>query len=190
MIKASVIPFPLSNTRAVSELLIRCNISSLITDDADEIRKSNLLVLPGVGHFGSTLQFLREKRLDGLIHELARNNHNILGICVGMQVLGTKSEESPNELGIGFFDLEFVRARPRASLGWQFMDGIIPGYFFHNHAFVARPSLDLDKAFVDPQGFVSMVMRKKVVGVQFHPEKSQIYGVNLIKKLLSEFWCV
>jgi glutamine amidotransferase len=171
-----------------------------------EIRSSGALLLPGVGHFGHAMNALSNL---GLIEPLNRrvleDGVPILGICLGMQLLGSSSEEG-NSAGLSFIDAHFekITSPPGNNLkvphmGWNLIsvkkvNPLIPPqeearfYFVHSYKAVCRTESDV-VATADYGGeFCCAYGRDNIYGVQFHPEKSHRFGMSLLRRYM-EFSC-
>jgi glutamine amidotransferase len=156
------------------------------TDAASAVRDTGLLVLPGVGAFGfaaarlaPALPLLRSAIASGL---------PTLGICLGLQLLFDSSEEGPGE-GLGVFRGPVTRLRTRRvpHMGWTKVEGLSEMYFAHGYA--CRPDDERTvRAWAqhEDERFPAIVRRSRVVGVQFHPEKSSAEGLRLLAQLITE----
>ena len=177
----------------------------VVTSDADVVARADRIVLPGDGAFPACAAALRGA--DGVYEALREavevRGRPFLGICVGMQLMATRGREYEDTPGLGWVDGEVVRIEPGdASLkvphmGWNDLvigaahpvfDGITTGdhtYFVHSYQFrVKGPSQRL--AHVDYAGDVTAVVgRDTMLGMQFHPEKSQDVGLRMIRNFLT-----
>ncbi len=168
-----------------------------ITADPDAIARADRIVLPGVGAFGACAANLRA--VDGLESALRRRvldeGAPFLGICVGMQLLAQHGEELGQHRGLGWFAGSVRRLDPAGSdakvphMGWNDVaplgeHPLIPGgeaYFLHSYAYEGEGVI----ARTDHAGPVTAAIgRDTIVGVQFHPEKSQRYGLALLANFL------
>ncbi len=169
----------------------------LITADPDAIAKADRIVLPGVGAFGACAANLRA--IDGLESALRRRvldeGTPFLGICVGMQLLADRGEEMGTHQGLGWIPGTVRRLDPAGTdakiphMGWNDVTPLAPhpliepgeAYFLHSFAFDGDGII----ARTDHAGPVTAAIgRYNIVGVQFHPEKSQRYGLALLAKFL------
>jgi glutamine amidotransferase len=172
----------------------------LITADPEAIAKADRIVLPGVGAFGACAANLRA--IDGLESALRRRvldeGTPFLGICVGMQLLAERGEELGQHAGLGWIPGSVRLIDPAGSdakvphMGWNDVTPlaahplIVPGeaYFLHSYAFEG-PDDGAVIARTDHAGPVTAAIgRDTIVGVQFHPEKSQRYGLDLLARFL------
>ncbi|WP_419798407.1 MAG: imidazole glycerol phosphate synthase subunit HisH [Terasakiella sp.] len=176
----------------------------LVSNNPDDVRNADRVVLPGVGAFGDCAQGLR--KLDGMLDALNEAVHQqgkpFMGICVGMQLMATRGLEHGTYDGLGWIDGEVVAIEPDDQslkiphMGWNelsFEDNSHPlltdlphanVYFVHSYQFkTANPAHQL--ATVGYGGDVTAVVGKdNMVGTQFHPEKSQAIGLKVITNFL------
>lgn len=174
-----------------------------VTADPDVVRAADRIVLPGVGSFRACAEGLRA--IPHLVEAMAERVHvggaPFLGICVGMQLLATRGLEHGVTPGLGWIDGE-VRAIERTDpaikiphMGWNDVEvtphapaGAIvePGeaYFLHSYHFAPDDGRRIAAMTDHGGGLVAAVARDNVVGVQFHPEKSQSYGLALLSRFL------
>ncbi|HEX4693240.1 imidazole glycerol phosphate synthase subunit HisH [Sphingomonas sp.] len=168
-----------------------------VTADPDVVASADRIVLPGVGAFGACAAALRS--VDGMVEALEqrvrRDGVPFLGICVGMQLMAESGEEMGTHAGLGWMHGRVKHLAPldRAAkiphMGWNDVRPtaphplIVPGeaYFLHSYAFEGDDVI----ATTDHAGpVVAAVARDNLAGVQFHPEKSQRYGLDLLARFL------
>ncbi|MFN0045146.1 MAG: imidazole glycerol phosphate synthase subunit HisH [Sphingorhabdus sp.] len=171
----------------------------VVTADPDVVAKADRIVLPGVGAFAHCFEAL--SAIDGMIEAMERKVHSdgipFLGICVGMQLLADAGVEHGTTPGLGWIKGTVRAIEPAAGLkvphmGWN---DVTPkegaplvetgeAYFLHGYHFDAENAADV-LATSDHGGMlVAAVGKDNIMGVQFHPEKSQAYGVNFLKRFL------
>lgn len=177
----------------------------VVTSDADVVARADRLVLPGDGAFPACATELRGHKgiYDAMVEAVEVKGRPFLGICVGMQLLATKGHEYRETDGLGWIAGDVVKIEPEDSslkvphMGWNdliidhphpLFDGISTGdhtYFVHSYHFrVTNPAERL--AHVDYAGDVTAVIgRDNLVGMQFHPEKSQATGLRLLANFLN-----
>jgi glutamine amidotransferase len=195
----ALIDYQAGNLHSVENALRAAGCADLtVTADPDAVRRADRIVLPGVGAFGACAASLRA--IPGMIAALEervlRQAAPFLGICVGMQLLAETGEELGTHRGLGWLAGTVRRIDPAGSdakvphMGWNDVVPtaghalIVPGeaYFLHSYAFAG----DGVVATTDHAGPVTAaVARDTVLGVQFHPEKSQRYGLALLERFLA-----
>lgn len=176
------------------------NATVVLTGDPDTIRAADALVVPGQGHFGAFADAMKGGLGDALVERIGAGVP-YLGICLGMQVLFDTSEEAPGARGLGVFrgrvarldpgvDPETGRERALPHIGWNVVAGSVvdtPRHFYFAHSYVVVPQ---DPALVAGtteygQSFTSAVAKDAILGVQFHPEKSQQAGLELLARFFT-----
>ncbi|ABF64766.1 imidazole glycerol phosphate synthase subunit hisH [Ruegeria sp. TM1040] len=177
----------------------------VVTSDADVVARADRLVLPGDGAFPACAAELRGHKgiYDAMVEAVEVKGRPFLGICVGMQLMATTGHEYEDTPGLGWVDGDVVKITPAEAhlkvphMGWNDLvinhphpvfDGISTGdhcYFVHSYHFrVANPNERL--AHVDYAGDVTAVIgRDTMLGMQFHPEKSQHVGLKMIGNFLT-----
>ena len=194
-----VVDYGVGNLGSVARAFERIGAPSKLSADADEIRESKKLVLPGVGHFGESMNNLRARGLEQPLRDAVEAGAHLLGICVGFQMLFEQSEEATGISGLGLLPGEvrrFTTSRPVPHIGWNQLDlrdatplleGVTSGdYFYFLHSYYVKPSgEDVIRASTEyDQDFCSVGGQGRVAGIQFHPEKSQQLGL----RVLTNFW--
>lgn len=200
--RVTIINHGLCNLNSIARALEECGGDVVVTDNPRDLAGADRLVLPGVGSFASAMTNLAAKRLDvALREEVARRDVPVLGICLGMQLLADDSVEGGHTKGLGLISGSVVKFDPSAGervphMGWnsveptghsRLFDGIPASTDFY---FVHSYHLQCHEANVSARtefcgGFVSAVARNNVMAVQFHPEKSQKPGFQLLKNFLA-----
>ncbi|GGX56254.1 imidazole glycerol phosphate synthase subunit HisH [Tateyamaria omphalii] len=176
----------------------------VVTSDADVVAKADRIVLPGDGAFPACAAALRGSGVyDALVEAVEKKGKPFLGICVGMQLMAAWGREYSDTPGLGWVDGEVVPITPSDTalkvphMGWNDLvleaqhpvfEGVSTGdhtYFVHSYHFeVADPDMRL--AHVDYGGDVTAVVgRDTMLGMQFHPEKSQDIGLRMIRNFLT-----
>jgi glutamine amidotransferase len=199
MTRAQVIDYDLGNLPSVTKALERIGVENRIIASPDEIDDGEVLVLPGVGHFGTGMRNLRDRGFDTALKEWASSGKPLLGICVGLQLFMDSSDEDPGERGLGIVPGHVRRlSAPKVPhMGWNTLDvspnarvlsAIAPdemAYFVHS--FYVDPVGDCVAATTTyEETFCSAVEQDNVVGVQFHPEKSGDVGRRLLERYFSQ----
>lgn len=189
----AIIQYNAGNIRSVVNALNRLGAESILTDSADMIQKADKVIFPGVGEAGSAMEYLKGKNLDVLIPTLTQP---FLGICLGLQLMCSHSEEGSTS-GIGIFQ-EKVKRFPSANkvphMGWNNlleMTGVlfrnIPAtadvYFVHSYYAECGTATVAATEYGIP--FSAALRKDNFHAVQFHPEKSADTGQLILKNFLS-----
>jgi len=189
------------NLRSVQKALESIGASVLRTDDPKDVLTGKKVVLPGVGAFGDYMAGLRARGLEEPINEIVQHGIPLLGICVGMQAFFDVGKEMGEHKGLGLLRGDVVRfaeslsvkvphtgwnqlqVKNEASLFGQVDDG---AYVYFNHSYYCQAAEASDVIAEVEYGirYACAVRRKNVFGVQFHPEKSQQVGLQILKNFL------
>jgi glutamine amidotransferase len=189
------------NLRSVQKALETVGASVERTDDPRKVLSGKRVVLPGVGAFGDFTSGLRSRGLEEAVKDVASRGVPLLGICVGMQALFDVGEEMGEYVGLGLLAGKVVRFAESLAVkiphtGWNevevekespLLNGIISGAFvYFNHSYYCQPWNSNDVIGVTDYGlkYACVVQRGNVFGVQFHPEKSQGVGLQILKNFL------
>lgn len=182
--------------RAFQSLGYRCRVS----DDRDVLAESDILVLPGVGAFPAAMSALHARGLAGFLRERARRGQPMIGLCLGMQLLSDESLEHGQTAGLGLIPGQVAPlGHAQWHIGWNTIEVVgrdpllLPAdgesvYFNHSFVFLAPPEYQACIARLD-EPFTVGVRRGKVVGLQFHPEKSQLAGRIVLRSLVEGLTC-
>jgi glutamine amidotransferase len=197
----ALIDYGAGNLRSVHNALLAAGARNVaITADADVVRRADRIILPGVGAFRACIEPLRA--IPGMVEAMREavfgRGQPFLGICVGMQLLADVGEEFGRHAGLGWIAgtvRRIERADPAIKIphmGWNDVTParphalVVPGeaYFLHSYHFAADDPADI-VATTDHGGpLVAAVGRDNMLGVQFHPEKSQAYGIATLARFL------
>jgi len=196
----ALIDHGVGNLRSVHKALTTVGADVVLTDNPDHIKKAGKLVLPGVGAFADAMQGLEARDLKLPLLEAVENNVPVLGICVGMQMLFEVSEEHGEHPGLGLLPGRVVRFPERGltvpHTGWNqihptrknnLMADIPPdSYAYFNHTYFCAAEEEKDVLATTTYGspYASIVQRGLIYGVQFHPEKSQHIGLQLLSNFV------
>jgi glutamine amidotransferase len=189
----AVLDYGIGNLRSAQKSLQHVGADARLTADRGEIADAAGVVLPGVGAFGACMKALAGSGLDTVAVDAAGSGRPFLGICVGLQLLCTSSEESPGVEGLGVFDVPVVRIAGDVKLPqmqWNqlrvqgghplFADLPAEPWMYFVHSFAPAAS-EWTIATCDYGGdVVAAVGRDQVAAVQFHPEKSSAPGLALL----------
>jgi glutamine amidotransferase len=189
------------NLRSVQKALESIGANVLRTDDPQKVLTAKQVVLPGVGAFGDFMSGLRNRGLEAVIKAVAARGIPLLGICVGMQALFDIGEEMGEHMGLGLLPGRVVRFAESLSMkiphtGWNqvevekdtlLFDQVNAGaYVYFNHSYYCQPGNLSDVVATTDYGlqYACAVQRDNIYGVQFHPEKSQSVGLQILKNFL------
>jgi glutamine amidotransferase len=194
----AVVDYGLGNLGSVMKGLRHVGAEAVLTSDPSVLRAAEALVLPGDGAFGATMEEIRGRGLDVVLREAAQRGTHLLGICIGMQVLFEESEEHGRHDGLGLLPgrvRRFSGPLPVPHMGWNrlafrkahpLFEGLSAGshvYFVHSYFCDAGEDVVLATSDYGPD-FAAVVGRGAVLGVQFHPEKSQTVGLRLLENFV------
>jgi glutamine amidotransferase len=202
----TIVDYGMGNLYSVYKALKRINIQSVITNDPKEIEKSEKLILPGVGHFQNGMENLGELGLIDILNtKVLKEKIPILGICLGMQLFGKYSEEGSTK-GLGWIDADVIRFNINDKnkyriphMGWNtielkkssmLFDGLTNDdsfYFVHSYYLKCNVEEDILALTEYENEFVSAVLHENIMGTQFHPEKSHLKGMQILKNFAMRF---
>ena len=199
--QVGIVDYDAGNVRSLTNAFEYLGANVVTVREADDFAPCTHLVLPGVGAFGYCADRLQASGMIPMLEAWALDDRRpFLGICVGMQLLATSSEESPGAAGLGWLGGEVKRLRASGSIrnphvGWNavrfstamgsFKAGD-DGDFYFDHSFAyGAPANGVQVATCDHgETFSAAVARDNILAVQFHPEKSQELGLRLLKGFL------
>ena len=191
----TVVDYKLNNLRSIENTLRRLGHEVLVTSNPEDVRKATKLILPGVGAFRDAMRNLAQLGLIDPFLEKVKAGTPTLGICLGMHLLFTESEEFGLHRGLDLLGGRVCRIPegvPVPHMGWNqlqitqtdaFVNGIEPGSFvYFVHSYYAKPhSADVTLAITDHGiDFPAIVHQGNIWATQFHPEKSQKVGERLL----------
>ena len=189
----AIIKYNAGNIQSVSFALERLGVDFRITEDPEEISKSDKVIFPGVGEASTTMKYLRERKLDELIRNLKQP---LLGVCLGMQLMCKYSEENNTEC-LGIFDETVKAFVPNKEMkvphmGWNnlslrssWLDRDLENkfaYFVHTYYVPVNEFTSSTTEYIDV--FSSSMHKGNFYAVQFHPEKSAETGELVLKSFL------
>ena len=193
----TLVDYGMGNRRSVEKALEHVGARVARTSDPELIATADAIVLPGVGAFPEAMRRLRALGLADPIREHALAGVPLLGICLGMQLLFERSDEHEGATGLGLLPGRVERLRAPGlkipHIGWNSVsftrratltEGLgEAATFYHVHSFACRPDDEDDVVGLGEYGepFVSIVERGNVMGAQFHPEKSSLDGLSLLR---------
>jgi glutamine amidotransferase len=191
-----VIDYGMGNHASVTHGLRELGFRVRVSDDIAVLDSTDVLLLPGVGAFPAAMQELHRRGLVGYLQKQARTRRPILGICLGMQLLTSASCEHEYTAGLNLIPGEIIAFEDGGwHIGWNTLECtqadplIQPSdgqafYFNHSFRFDGPKEFQLTRTrHLAP--FASIIRRGNVVGLQFHPEKSQLAGKALLRSLIT-----
>ncbi|NTZ20509.1 imidazole glycerol phosphate synthase subunit HisH [Paenibacillus sp. JMULE4] len=195
----AIIDYGMGNLHSVRSAVERLGYSALVTADERELLDSEGAILPGVGAFGDAMEHLRNAGLDEAVKRYAQSGKPLMGICLGMQLLFSRSEEYGVHEGLNLLPGEVVRFQGSFKvphMGWNklsfkqsnpLLQGLEEGhvYFVHSYHVLPERKEDLLATTDYHQEVTAIVGRGNVYGMQFHPEKSGAVGMRLLGNFLN-----
>ena len=197
-----ILDYGSGNVKSVFNISKYIENKTLVSNDIDDIKKCSHIILPGVGSFKTSMDKIKKNLpLEEITHQIINKQKPILGICVGMQVLATTGYEFGKYSGLGLVDgtvnkLE-TKNYPLPNIGWnnvviekenilfKNLDRNNSFYFVHSFAFNAKYKDDIIATSVYEKKFICAIQKDNIYGVQFHPEKSQKSGIQLLKNFIN-----
>tara|TARA_B110000008_G_scaffold275379_1_gene312729 strand:- start:1208 stop:1825 length:618 start_codon:yes stop_codon:yes gene_type:complete len=196
-----ILDYGSGNVGSVFNLLKYLKTNVVISNEKQVIESSTHLILPGVGSFGSAMEKIKSKLpLDVIENQVINKNKPFLGICVGMQVLANYGLEFGKHTGLGWIDgvVDLIQSgeNPLPHIGWNNVDStceskLMEGlemindfYFVNSYCFKAKDEGTVLAETEYHEKFASVVGKDNILGVQFHPEKSQGAGQKIISNFL------
>jgi glutamine amidotransferase len=195
-----IVDYGMGNLRSVEKGFLKAGVTVKVVSSPQAIREADAIVLPGVGAFRDCMRNLREMSFIEPIVESLQKGKPYLGICLGLQILFTESEEFGKCKGLDILKGSVVKFRlPHQNdlkiphMGWNsvkmlgkspLLNGIQDGaYFYFVHSFYVVPEDSTITATITDYGipFTSMVWKDNIFATQFHPEKSQETGLRILK---------
>ena len=196
----ALIDYGVGNLYSVEKAVAAVGGDVKITSDAEDLRRAEKIILPGVGAFGDCMKNLEATGLIPIILEQVARKKFLLGICVGLQILFEGSEESPEVKGLGIFQGKVKKISAEnlkiPHMGWNavtFGDSKIfaglknNSYFYFVHSYHAAPAeKNLISATTDyGEKITAAVERENIFATQFHPEKSGDVGLQILKNFIA-----
>jgi len=196
MIDVAIVDVGLGNLRSVERAVARAGGTPTLTAEPARVRDAAVALFPGQGAFGDAMRALGAAGLAAPLAQRIRAGRPYLGICLGLQLLMESSEEAPGVAGLGVLagDVARFEARPGRKVphvGWNTVSGTgQDAHFYFTHSYYPRPrdqSVVAGATDYDGVTFASAVALAggRVLAVQFHPEKSQAAGAELLARFLS-----
>lgn len=194
----------MGNLDSVARAVEECGGQAVVSGREEDIESAQLIILPGVGSFAAGMKNLRDRGLEKVLnYRVIEKGIPCLGLCLGMHLLASKGYEGGCADGLGWIEAEVTRLEPSEHdtriphVGWNdvnyavdspLFEGIPSGkdfYFAHSYKLECEDSSSVISHTPYCGNFASAVRRDNVYGVQFHPEKSQRVGFQLLRNFLS-----
>ena len=197
----AIIDYDAGNIKSVEKAMQFLGQEVTVTRDRDTILNADKVILPGVGAFGDAMAKLRQYGLDKVIHEVAEKKIPLLGICLGLQLLFERSDETPGVEGLGVLKGEILRIPEKEGLkiphmGWNslkyphqgrlFKDVPEDSYVYFVHSYYLKAEDEsIVTATTDYSTLIhASVEQGNVFACQFHPEKSSDVGLQILKNFV------
>jgi len=204
----TIIDYNCGNIFSLIRILEKLNIKYNVSNDPKIISNSDKLILPGVGSFSVGIDNLKKKNIDESIKKFVEKGNWILGICLGMQLLVSNSEEFGDNDGLDLIKGEVKKLKSTNKkrykiphVGWNsinfkqntYSDNFLKNVknysnFYFTHSFAVKTKLKdntLAETIYSENSFSSIISKENILGVQFHPEKSGIVGEKMIRNFLN-----
>lgn len=196
----AIVNYGAGNIRSVQNMLARVGAATMVASSAADLARASKVIIPGVGSFDAGMGNLEQSGLLEALDSCRRSGMPVLGICLGAQLLGRKSEEGL-KTGLAWIEMDIVRFKEGPDtkvphMGWREVSRLqdhplvsdLPDdvRFYFVHSYHMRPDDTADALLMANYGghFVAAVARDNVMGVQFHPEKSHKFGMRLLQNFV------
>jgi len=198
----AIIDYGMGNIRSIENAINEMDGKAALVSNPDHISEYDKVILPGVGAFKHAMESLESSGMLGALELYKDSGKLIVGVCLGMQLMCLNSDEGGNFKGLGWFDA-IVKHFPKTEniriphMGWnevkltrenKIFNNIGSGedfYFVHSYFVTCNKNIDTLGKTNHGLSFSSIIQRDNIVGVQFHPEKSQRAGLQMIKNIIS-----
>lgn len=195
----AMIDYDAGNIKSVEKALQKLGADVVITKDPQVILNADKVILPGVGSFGDAMNNLKKYGLNEVIHQVVEKGTPFLGICLGLQLLFERSDESPEATGLGILKGEILRIPDAEGLkiphmGWNSLE-VKPGaklfagltgapyvYFVHSYYLAAKNISDVAATTEYSTLIHASVEHDNIFACQFHPEKSGEVGLEILRR--------
>lgn len=200
----AIVDYGMCNLDSIKRAVEECGANAIITRNPHDIEDADRIILPGVGAFGEAMQNLRSDALDTAMSEQVLGKQiPFLGICLGMQLMAKTGTENGHFAGLGWINAEVRRLRPTSEqeriphIGWNEVhieqkNPLFSGvpdqtdfYFVHSYHVICENDTEVIGTTAYADGFTSAIQRDWLFGVQFHPEKSQKMGFQVLRNFLA-----
>ena len=193
--KIGVIDYQAGNLGSLCSALNELQLDYFVSDNPRKIKKSDFIIIPGVGSLSSGMHHIRKSGLDEIISEHSSNERPILGICLGMHLLGTSGSEGGETHGLNLIEGKISKLVGQDGfrvphMGWDFVDhkgNMAYGYFAHSYYFSAADNTELEIVSSYKWGnenLAAEIRLNNIGGIQYHPEKSGTSGLETLSRTL------
>jgi len=205
-VKITIIDYDAGNLRSVEKAVLHLGFTPCVSSDPSLIRTADKVILPGVGAFGDAMRKLEKTGMADAIKDVCASGAPFLGICLGLQLLFERSDESPGIKGLCVLPGKVVAMLPAEGIkiphmGWNCLEitetgrrsglfnGLPPNespYVYFVHSYCARPAAEEVVAAYTNHGceFAAAVCSENICATQFHPEKSSETGLRILENFL------
>ena len=198
-----IVDYGMGNLGSISNMLKKIGAKNIVSSKIVDIEGADKLILPGVGAFDNAIKNIKNLGIWEVLNKTAKKGKiPIMGICLGMQLLSKRSEEGVLK-GFGWVDAKTIRFRFNGNdlkiphMGWNTIkmerdDGLLKNlenprfYFVHSYHLVCNNEKDILAKTSYGYDFTSIVRNENIMGVQFHPEKSHKFGMQILKNFAEE----
>ncbi|MBS1946953.1 MAG: imidazole glycerol phosphate synthase subunit HisH [Bacteroidetes bacterium] len=202
----TIIDYGVGNLASIQNMLKKSGHEAAICNRASEIEKATKIILPGMGHFDNCMQKFNQSGFRPIIEKKAlQEQAPVLGICVGLQMFMRSSEEG-NEKGLGWIAGETIKFKQDKllngekipNMGWldivpkkgsRLLSNLNNARFYFAHSYHVQADNGADELLVADYGypFAAALEHENILGVQFHPEKSHRFGMQLLKNFAENY---
>jgi glutamine amidotransferase len=196
----TLIDYGVGNISAFLNIYKQLNIPIAVAKKEEDLKDASKIILPGVGHFDYAMERFNDSGMKDRVNDLVVNDHKpVIGICVGMQMMASRSDEGKLP-GLGWIDAEVKKfddkqrstKTPLPHMGWNdvypkdnspIFQGLKDSKFYFLHSYYFLCNNEADKIAEADYGikFTCAANHNNIYGIQFHPEKSHRYGIQLLK---------
>ena len=202
--KIAIVDYGMGNIRSIFSALKYIDIHDIvISANEQELKSADKIILPGVGSFAAAMKLIKNKNLDSILNEIVMHQKKpVLGICLGMQLLGASSDEGGFNKGLGFIDgsvdifnsdkiiiphVGYNQVSIEKPLRlYRNMEDVLDFYFVHSYKMTSNSSIGQNLCQYD-EDFIASFELENIAGTQFHPELSQMNGLNVMKNFVQLF---
>ncbi|MCH5323365.1 MAG: imidazole glycerol phosphate synthase subunit HisH [Helicobacter sp.] len=200
--KLGILNYKIGNLASIQNAFLKIGQPALIIEEADKIKECSHLILPGVGAFGEAMEHLKTNGMQEAILDFVQSGNNLLGICLGMQLLFERSYEFGEHKGLGLLKGEVVRFEENnlqkgekiPHIGWNnvknkqnsslLKDLPLDFYLYFVHSYCVRDTHNAVGISYYGGDFASIVQKDNIYGIQPHPEKSHNLGLKILANFL------